>query len=85
VTRRRASASLGHRQPDAAGGGMKQPEQSEPRRGPGGGRSPEYVIVVSASDWVKERYPEARANLWDALHAGQDPDHAPEPDMEAEP
>ena len=64
---------------------MKQPEESEPRRAPGGGRPPEYVVVVSASDWVKERFPAAGANLWDALHTGQDRHRDPEPDLEAEP
>jgi hypothetical protein len=64
---------------------MKQPEQSEPRRAPGGGRPPEYVAVVSASDWVKEHFPAAGANLWDVLHTGQDRQHGPEPDLEAEP
>ena len=64
---------------------MKQPEESEPRRAPGGRRPPEYVIVVSASDWVKEHFPAAGANLWDALHTGQDRHRDPEPDLEAEP
>ena len=48
-------------------------------------RPPEYVVVVSASDWVKEHFPSAGANLWDALHAGKDRHHNPEPDLEAEP
>jgi hypothetical protein len=30
------------------------------------------VVVVGASDWVKEHFPAAGANLWDALHTGQD-------------
>ena len=64
---------------------MKQPEDSEPRRAPGGRRPPEYVVVVSASDWVKEHFPTAGANLWDALHTGNDRHRDPEPDLEAEP
>ena len=70
---------------DPPGDGMKQPEESEPRRAPGGRRPPEYVVVVSASDWVKEHFPAAGANLWDALHTGQDRHRDPEPDLEAEP
>ena len=43
------------------------------------------MVVVAASDWVKEHFPAAGANLWDALHAGQDRHPDPEPDLEAEP
>jgi hypothetical protein len=43
------------------------------------------VVVVAASDWVKDRFPAARANLWDALHAGQESHRDTEPDLEAEP
>jgi hypothetical protein len=43
------------------------------------------VVVVSASDWVKEHFPAAGANLWDALHTGKDRHHDPEPELEAEP
>ena len=50
-----------------------------------GGRTPDYVVVVSASDWVKEHFPAAGANLWDALHTGKDRHRDPEPDLEAEP
>jgi hypothetical protein len=64
---------------------MKQPEESEPRRASGGRRPPEYVIVVSASDWVKEHFPTAGANFWDVLHTGKDRHRDPEPDLEAEP
>jgi hypothetical protein len=64
---------------------MKPPEESEPRRAPGGRRPPEYVVVVAASDWVKENFPAAGANLWDALHTGQDGRRDPGPDLEAEP
>lgn len=67
---------------------MTRPKNSEPSRVPGT-RPPVYVIVVAASDWYKERFPAAGANLWDALHAGQDQHHDPEtdpqPDLEAEP
>ena len=62
---------------------MKQPEDSDSRRSPGSRRPPDYAVVISASDWVKEHYPAAGANLVDALHTGQDRD--PEPDLEAEP
>ncbi len=64
---------------------MKPPEESESRSAPGGRRRPEYVDVVSASDWVKEHFPAAGASLWDALHTGKDRHHNPEPDLEAEP
>jgi hypothetical protein len=64
---------------------MKPPEESEPRSAPGGRRPPEYVVVLATSDWVKEHFPAAGANLWDALHTGQDRHHGPEPDLEAEP
>ncbi len=65
---------------------MKQEKDSEPND-PGGRRPPDYVIVVAASPWVKERYPAARANLWDALDVGTDRhrEPEPEPDLEAEP
>ena len=69
---------------------MKRRKDSEPSRVPGP-RPPEYVIVVAASDWSKEHYPDDRFNLWDALHVGNDrgPDRDaesnPEPDLEAEP
>jgi hypothetical protein len=63
---------------------VNQPEDSEARRA-ADGRPPEYVIVVSASDWVKEHFPAAGANLWDALHTGKDRRRDPEPDLEAEP
>jgi hypothetical protein len=45
------------------------------------------VVIISASDWLKERSPANRANLWDALHTGKDRhrDPEPEPDPEAEP
>jgi hypothetical protein len=63
---------------------MKRNNDSEPSRTPGT-RPPVYVIVVAASDWVKEHYPAARANLWDALSAGEDRDRECEPDLGAEP
>ena len=63
----------------------KHPEGSEPSHYLGSRRPPEYVIVVAASPWVKERYPAARANLWDALQTGKSADRDPEPDREAEP
>jgi hypothetical protein len=64
---------------------MKPPDESEPAARPGSRRPPEYVVVVYASDWVKEHFPAAGASLWDALHAGQDRQRDPEPDLEAEP
>lgn len=33
-------------------------------------RGPDYAILLWAADWYKERHPEARANLYDALRAG---------------
>jgi len=62
---------------------MKQPDDRDPRRPPGDRRPPDYVIVVSASDWVREHFPAAGADLWDALHTGNDPHR--DPDLEAEP
>ena len=41
--------------------------------------------TTGASDWVKEHFPAAGANLWDALHTGRDRHRDPEPDLEAEP
>ena len=64
---------------------MKPPDESEPRSAPGGRRPPEYVVVVNASDWVKDRSPSRGRNLWDALQAGKDRRRDPEPDLEAEP
>lgn len=64
---------------------MEPPDESEPRSAPDGRRPPEYVVVVSASDWVKEHFPAAGANHWDALHPTDDRHHNPEPDLEAEP
>jgi len=65
--------------------GPEQQEDSAPGQYPGSRRPPDYVIVVAASPWVKERYPAARANLWDALQVGKDADRDLEPDLEAEP
>jgi len=48
-------------------------------------RPPDYVVVVGASDWVKEHFPAAGASLQDALHTGKDRQRNPEPDLEAEP
>ena len=59
---------------------IRPPDDSEPSR-----TAPDYVLIVSASDWVKERFPGVGANLTDALQAGQDRHRAPEPDLEAEP
>jgi len=58
----------------------RQPEDHELGR-----RPPDYVIVVSASDWLKERFPVAAASLTDALQAGQNRHREPEPDLEPEP
>ena len=68
-----------------AGEGIKQPEDPAPQRPRNTYRPPEYVVVISASDWVKEHFPAAGANLWDALHTGKDHHRDPEPDLEAEP
>ena len=66
---------------------MKPPEDSDSRRMSGSRRPPEYAVVLAASDWVKEHFPAAAANLSDALRAGHDrhPDPDIEPDLEAEP
>ena len=66
------------------GDGMTQPEDSDPHRR-SGDRPPSYAVVISASDWVKEHFPAAGANLRDALHTGQERHRDPEPDLEAEP
>jgi hypothetical protein len=60
----------------------RQPDDSQPSR-----RPPDYMIVVAASDWLKDRYPAAAASLTDALHADQNRhrEPEPEPDLEAEP
>jgi len=67
---------------------MKRRKNSEPTPAPGT-RPPEYVLIVAAADWVKERWPENRFNLMDALNTGKDrepePQPDPEPDLEAEP
>ena len=70
--------------PARSGDGMKQPDDSDSRRA-SGSRPPEYAVVLAASDWVKEHFPAAGTNLWDALHTGQDRHRDPEPDLEAEP
>ena len=59
-----------------------QPDDHEPSR-----RPPDYVIVVAASDWLKDRYPAAAPALSQALQVGKDHHHdpEPEPDLEAEP
>jgi hypothetical protein len=63
---------------------MNKPKDGEPSRAPDS-RPPDYVVVVAASDWVKDRSPSAGANLWDALQTGKDRRRDPEPDLEAEP
>ena len=73
------------RPPDNRPDGIKQHQDGEPGPRPASRRPPEYVVVISASDWVKEHFPAAGANLWDALHTGQDRHRDPEPDLEAEP
>jgi hypothetical protein len=74
------------RSPDNRPDGIKQQHQdSGPGPGPVSRRPPGYVVVISASDWVKEHFPAAGANLWDALHTGQDRHQGPGPDLEAEP
>jgi hypothetical protein len=62
---------------------MEQSKDGDLTRSPGS-KPPDYVVVIAASDWVKDRFPAAGANLWDALHAGQDRHRDPEPDLEAE-
>ena len=42
------------------------------RRSSGSTRPPDYVDVVGASDWIKERFPAAEANRWDAMHTGEE-------------
>ena len=64
---------------------LSHPKKANPAARRAASRPPEYVVVVTASDWVKEHFPAAGANLWDALHTGQDRHRDPEPDLEAEP
>jgi len=54
------------------------------RRASGSTKPPDYAVVVGASDWVKEHFPAAGANLWDALHTGEDRHRDPELGLEAE-
>ena len=80
-----AAATTSHPEPvpaadREAGRVTRQPDDSQPSRSP-----PDYLIVVAASDWVKERYPAAAASLTQTLHAGQNCHRDPEPDLEAEP
>jgi hypothetical protein len=74
-------------QPDKAGAPGEHDRGQQPQDAQPGKtyRRPEYAVVISASDWVKEHFPAAGANLWDALHTGQDRHLGPEPDLEAEP
>jgi hypothetical protein len=58
----------------------RQRDDSEPSR-----RPPDYLIVVSATDWLNDRYPDAAPSLTPALEARQDRHRDPEPDLEAEP
>jgi hypothetical protein len=62
---------------------MKEPEDGDSRCMSGSRRPPEYWVVLAASDWVKEHFPAAGANLSDALRAGHD--RHSDPDLEAEP
>ena len=55
----------------------RPPDDTEPGR-----RPLDYVLVVAASDWTKDRYPRAETNLTDALHADRDRHHDPEPEAE---
>jgi hypothetical protein len=63
----------------------QQGRDNQPGGLPGNRRPPDYVIVIAASSWVKDRFPAAGANLRDTLRAGQDRRRGPEPDLEAEP
>jgi hypothetical protein len=58
----------------------RQPDDSQPSHRPS-----DYVIVVAASDWLNDRYPDAAASLIQALQASQNRHREPEPDLEAEP
>ncbi len=85
MTRHPDRAPPARHKPDKAADGMKQPGHSDSCRASSTYRPPDYVIVVAASDWVKEHFPAAGANLWDALHTGEDRHRDPEPGLEAEP
>lgn len=74
-----------HRPSDERPDGINQHKDSEPSHQPGSSRPPDYVVVICASDWGKDRFPAAGANLWDALQAGKDRYRDPEPDLEAGP
>lgn len=67
-----------HEPPDPA-----WPDPAWPGYAPGRRRS-SYAFILAASPWYKERYPDKAANLWDALHAGQAPQPACEPDRLAD-
>ena len=61
-------------------------ERNDPRPAiPAGRRPPDYVIVVAASQWAKDHFPAATANLDDALCTGHDRPGDPEHHLEAEP
>lgn len=53
------------------------------RRASGSTRSPDYVDVVSASDWGKAHFPATGTNLRDALRTGQYRHRDPSPDWKA--
>lgn len=66
---------------DQPGLDWPEPEWPDPSwpgfaQGKGG---PAYMFNLAVSPWYKEHYPDKSANLWDALHAGRDPQPAPEP------
>jgi len=74
-------------EPEWPGSEWPEPEYPDPSW-PGfapGRRPPSYVITLAVSPWYKERYPDQAANLYDALRAGREHHHDPEPDLEAEP
>jgi hypothetical protein len=68
-----------HRPSDERPDGSKQQKDGEPGQFPGSRRPPDHVIVVAASDWVKEHFPADRANLWDAFTPARTATATPNP------
>ena len=63
------------RPPDERPDGIQQHKDSEPGHLLSSRRPPDYVVIVGASDWVKEHFPAMGGNLRDAVHTGNDRHH----------
>jgi hypothetical protein len=65
--------------------GANQQKDRQPGQYLGSRRPPDCVIFFAASRWVKERFPAARANLWDAMQVSKDANRDLEPYPDARP